>query len=220
MKLLQSKSLLRQLSILSPIEKLEVLDLLIKVENNIPYIEENISPNVIVILYRHIKKYQDHKNKISDIRRSVRWVNKDKIPTINTTIVQKYSNNWTDFDKKSHNILNTHTKNNDITSTSKTIVQENQNNCTNSEDSNTWRFPECPWKDEEFPEPIIESLISAPENYSPDTQDFWDVFVKLNLQALNDLPHSWYEISRDIDDRIAQIEKIQSKNRPTSTDAI
>ena len=72
MKLLQSKSFLRQLSILSPIEKLEVFDLLIKVENNVQYIEENISPNVIVILYRHIKKYQEHKNKVSDIRRAVR----------------------------------------------------------------------------------------------------------------------------------------------------
>ena len=72
MKLLRSKSFLRQLSTLSPIEKLEVLDLLIKVENNTPYIEDNISPNVIVILYRYIKKYQEHKNHVSDIRRAVR----------------------------------------------------------------------------------------------------------------------------------------------------
>lgn len=213
MKLLQSKAFLKQLSILSPIEKLEVLDLLIKVENNIPYIEENISPNVLVILYRYIKKYQEHKNKVSDIRRLVRWVNKDKIPTINTTIVKEFQNNCTNLQSKSTNT----NKNNNIIQKDTTIVKEFPSNCTDSENSKTWRFPECPWKDTEFPKPDIELLIPAPEKYTPHTEWFWDIFITLNLQALNDLPHSWHEIARDIDDRIAQIEKIQNTNKQTST---
>ena len=198
MKLLRSKSFLRQLSILSPIEKLEVLDLLIKVENNTPYIEENISPNVIVILYRYIKKYQEHKNHVSDVRRAVRWINKE---AKHTTIVNDIQNNCTDLHIDIPTIPKISKKIKKDIHINTTIVNDIKNNCTDS------RFPPCPWKDDIFPEPDISILWPAPEDYSPQTPWFWNIFLTLNLQALNDLPPSWYEITRDIEDRMFQIEK-------------
>jgi len=201
MKLLQQKWFLKAINILSPIEKLEVFDLLIKVENNTPYIEENISQNVIVILYRYIKKYEEHKKYISDIRRSVRWINKDKKTQ---TIVKKNDNNCTE----NYNKIIKSKKNQKEDNKTQTIVQENDNNCTEN------IFPPCPWEDINFPIPDISLLWPAPKNYSPDTPWFWDIFITLDIDALNNLPMQWHKIAKDIDDRIWQL---QILNQSTQT---
>lgn len=202
MKLLQQKWFLKAINVLSPLERLEVFDLLIKAENNIPYIEENISQNIVVILYRYIKKYEEHKKHISDIRRSVRWVNKDKETQ---TIVKKIDNNCTENSKK----IVKSKKNQKENTETRTIVKEIDNNCTEN------IFPPCPWKDTNFPIPDISLLGPAPKDYSPSTPWFWDIFITLDIDALNNLPMQWHQIAKDIDDRIGQLQILNDSTKWT-----
>lgn len=90
MKFLRSKSFLRKISKLSPMEQLELFHIIIKSENSELFIEENISPNVLVIVYQYIKPYIAHREHISHVRRSVCGLKKEQK---NITIVDDLDNN-------------------------------------------------------------------------------------------------------------------------------
>lgn len=96
---------------------------------------------------------------------------------------------------------------------------------TISEDEPQKKFPERPDEYCPFPEPDISSLQKTPPNYTPNTPNFWEIFLTLDKQSLNDLPFSWHEIAWDIQERMTQIDRIKSpvvlnikeKDKPSTT---
>jgi len=93
-----------------------------------------------------------------------------------------------------------------------------------TEDEPQKKFPERPEEYCPFPTPNTSSLQKTPSNYTHQTPNFWNIFLTLDKQSLNDLPFSWYEIAWDIQERMTQIDWINSpvvinikdKNKPAT----
>ena len=90
-----------------------------------------------------------------------------------------------------------------------TVQEENPITSTDYiDDEQKRRFPERPEEYCPFPEPDISTLQKTPQDFSPTTPNFWEIFLTLDKKSLNDLPYSWYEIAWDIQERMTQIDRI------------
>ncbi len=87
-------------------------------------------------------------------------------------------------------------------------ITEDITTIDNTEDEPQRKFPERPEEYCPFPEPDITTLQKTPEDYTPKTPNFWDIFLTLDKKSLNDLPFSWHEIAWDIQERMTQIDRI------------
>lgn len=211
MKFLTTKHFKFQISQLSTEEKALFIEYIIDAASwNIPSSSDRFIQSII---NEHIIPYLEHKNKISEVRRTV-WQsanlpykskNKQKIPA---KIQEK---EWTPeeielwFNEPEEIQLRYWLWK------YRTPIEDIPNGIPEEtyDDSETQRkFPERPEEYCPFPEPDVQSLQKTPQDFSPTTSNFWDIFLTLDKNSLNELPFSWHEIAWDIQERMTQIDRI------------
>ena len=226
MKFLTTKHFKFQMSQLSTEEKALFIDYIIDAASgNIPSATDRFIQSII---NEHIMPYLDHKNKVSEVRRTV-WQSanlpykKKDTQKPHTMIhtewtpeeIEKWFNEPEEIQKKYWLWKYWVEPTEEDISTAVIIPEDEQQR----------KFPERPDEYCPFPDPDISSLQKTPPDYTPKTPNFWDIFLTLDKQSLNDLPFSWHEIAWDIQERMTQIDRIKSpvvlnikeKNKPSTT---
>lgn len=223
MKFLTTKHFKFQISQLSIEERSVFIDYIIEAASwNTPSSPDRFIQSII---NEHIVPYIEHKNKVSEVRRTV-WqsanlpykserksklikepkLSKEPTPHIWT---EKEIEDWFDLPEEAQ--IKYRRWKYLVNKKPEPIIEEEEEEIALpiEEASSKSRFPRSPYIDELFPTPDLVSLWDAPEDYSPNTPWFWDIFLTLDKNALNSLPFSWHEIATDIQERMTQIDRIK-----------
>lgn len=217
MKFITTKHFKFQISQLSIEERSVFIDYIIEAASwNIPSSPDRFIQSII---NEHIIPYIEHKNKVSEVRRTV-WQSanlpyksepkskpiKESTKQIQHTWTEKEIEDWFDLPEEAQ--IKYRRWKYLVNKKPEPIIEEEVEILIEEETSKS-RFPRSPYIDELFPTPDLATLWDAPEDYSPSTPWFWDIFLTLDKNALNNLPFSWYEIATDIQERMTQIDRIK-----------